>query len=139
MVDQLALRLRENPADVEGWFRLSKARAILGQTELSNDALSEAARRGPDRIDIQLAYAHMIYPPELSQTPPSEEFVTVMRRILSLDPLQPEALWFVGRSEITTGNKELGRSLLTRLLNRLPPNSPIRGDVEKALAGDKPN
>ncbi|MCX8506985.1 MAG: tetratricopeptide repeat protein [Alphaproteobacteria bacterium] len=139
MVDQLALRLRDNPADAEGWFRLSKARAILGQTELSHDALSEAARRGPDRIDIQLAYAHMIYPPELSQSPPSDEFITVMRRILSLDPLQPEALWFVGRSEITTGNKELGRSLLTRLLNRLPPNSPIRGDVERALAGNKPN
>ncbi|MDI9349775.1 MAG: tetratricopeptide repeat protein [Candidatus Symbiobacter sp.] len=133
MVDQLALRLRDNPNDAEGWFRLSKARAILGQHELSRDAVTEAARRGPERIDIQLAYAHTLYPPELSQTPPPSEFMTVMRRILSLDPLQPEALWFVGRAELTSGNKELGRSLLTRLLNRLPNNSPIRGDVIKAL------
>lgn len=49
MVDGLAARLAENPDDPEGWVRLVRAYAVLGETDKLNSALTTArARYGSD-------------------------------------------------------------------------------------------
>ena len=42
MVEGLDQRLRQNPADPDGWVRLIRSRQVLGQPELARDALSRA-------------------------------------------------------------------------------------------------
>ena len=42
MVEGLDQRLRQNPADPEGWVRLIRSRQVMGQPELARDALSRA-------------------------------------------------------------------------------------------------
>ncbi|MDX2288540.1 MAG: c-type cytochrome biogenesis protein CcmI [Hyphomicrobiaceae bacterium] len=51
MVDRLAGRLAENPADVEGWLRLVRAYAVLGRTEDARGALDKARQAVADDQD----------------------------------------------------------------------------------------
>ena len=45
MVDGLAKRLADNPADVQGWLRLVQSYAVLGERERATAALGEARRK----------------------------------------------------------------------------------------------
>ena len=40
MVDALAARLEQNGADVEGWLRLVRSYAVLGEAEKARDAFA---------------------------------------------------------------------------------------------------
>lgn len=42
MVDGLAVRLEDNPDDLQGWLRLIRARTVLGDAELARTHLSDA-------------------------------------------------------------------------------------------------
>lgn len=42
MVAQLAARLEADPADPDGWLRLARAQAVLGETDKARDALASA-------------------------------------------------------------------------------------------------
>ena len=48
MVEGLDQRLRQNPADPEGWMRLIRSRKVMGQTDLARDALSRAVAAFPN-------------------------------------------------------------------------------------------
>lgn len=48
MVDNLAEKLRNNPADVDGWERLLRAYAVLGESDNVNEALGNAAKALPE-------------------------------------------------------------------------------------------
>ncbi|MDR0254093.1 MAG: c-type cytochrome biogenesis protein CcmI [Brucellaceae bacterium] len=48
MVDNLAEKLRNNPADVDGWERLLRAYAVLGESDNVNEALRNAAKALPE-------------------------------------------------------------------------------------------
>lgn len=43
MVDGLAAKLEENPANFEGWMRLIRSYAVLGETDKAKDALEKAS------------------------------------------------------------------------------------------------
>jgi cytochrome c-type biogenesis protein CcmH len=59
MVAGLAARLQTNPDDPEGWVRLVRAYAVLGETEKREAALKTASLRYAKRADVleQLAKA----------------------------------------------------------------------------------
>jgi cytochrome c-type biogenesis protein CcmH len=57
MVERLAARLQSEPGDVDGWLRLGRAYAVLGEKEKSLDALRHAAEADPKRADARDAYA----------------------------------------------------------------------------------
>ena len=48
MVEQLALRLEEEPDDAEGWARLARSWRVLGEPEKERDALAALARLLPE-------------------------------------------------------------------------------------------
>ncbi len=134
MVAGLAARLERTPDDVPGWLRLANAYKQLGQPERARTALAGLATRVPDRVDVQVAYAEALYPPETAgQAPPPPEFLAVMHHVLALDPSNAEALWFVAR-DTAASDPGGAKLLLTRLLARLPPDSPVRATVEKEVA-----
>jgi cytochrome c-type biogenesis protein CcmH len=51
MVQRLADRLRANGSDVEGWTRLVRAYAVLGDRDRAKDAAAHARRALSDRPD----------------------------------------------------------------------------------------
>ena len=52
MVDGLAARLKDNPGDVEGWIKLLKARAVLGQTDLLQADVADVQAAFADKPDV---------------------------------------------------------------------------------------
>jgi len=52
MVDGLAARLKANPNDPEGWVRLVRAYAVLGETDRRDAALFEARRLFAGQADV---------------------------------------------------------------------------------------
>ena len=134
MVARLEARLQDKPDDVEGWLRLGKSWEVLGNKAKSLAAYAQAAERAPQRADVLLSYARALYPPD-SDVPPPPDFIALLRRVLALEPDQPEALWFIGHAEADAGNKDAARTLWQKLRDGLPPDSPPRKAVEKALQG----
>jgi cytochrome c-type biogenesis protein CcmH len=57
MVQRLADRLAQEPGDVDGWLRLGRAYAVLGEQEKSLDAFRRASEADPKRDDARQAYA----------------------------------------------------------------------------------
>ena len=133
MVDGLAARLKDNPADVDGWLRLSRAYGVLGEPERARDALGSAAKQAPQRLDLLTQYAQALYTPERAADKPPQEFVAVMRQILALEPTNAQALWYVGNDLAAAGERKEAAVLFKRLLDRLPPNAPLRPQVQRQL------
>ena len=57
MVDGLAARLAANPDDPDGWVRLVRAYAVLGETEKRDAALAKARVLYKDKPQVLSALA----------------------------------------------------------------------------------
>ena len=64
MVTGLAERLRQNPNDADGWARLVRSYAVLGDTEKMNAALAEARRIFKDRPSERAAIEAAVERPQ---------------------------------------------------------------------------
>lgn len=132
MVEGLAARLEAQPDDVEGWRRLGRAWRVLGEREKSAQALAKAAALAPDRVDILAEQAGALLDGAKGDALP-DEFIAIMRRILSIDPNHADALWFVGLAEQRAGNAAAARAHWEKLLTRLPPGSREHDEVQRRL------
>jgi cytochrome c-type biogenesis protein CcmH len=133
MVDGLAARLKDKPDDVDGWMRLGRAYTVLGEPDRARDALRNAADHAPRRADVLTAYAQALYTPAKAADKPPPEYLVLMRRILALDPDNAQALWFVANDAAASGDRKQAADLFRRLLARLPPNAPLRPQVQRQL------
>jgi len=133
MVEGLAARLKTKPDDVEGWLRLARAYGVLGEPARARDALAEAAKQAPERVDVLTAYAEALYTPEKATDKPPTDYIAVMRRILALEPTNAQAMWFVANDAAQSGDRKSAAALFRKLLDRLPPNAPLRPQVQRQL------
>jgi cytochrome c-type biogenesis protein CcmH len=133
MVEGLAARLKAKPDDIDGWLRLARAYGVLGEPARARDALAEAAKQAPERVDVLTAYADALYTPAQAAAKPPAEYVAVMRRILTLEPTNPQAMWFVANDAAQAGDRQGAAALYKKLLERLPPNAPLRPQVQRQL------
>ena len=123
MVARLESRLLEGGGgDVAGWRRLGRARQVLGDLPASAAAWRRAAELAPADIPTltALAEAERALAPTSALAPAALE---VYRRILALDPAQPDALWFAGLAASEAGDGEEAAAFWGRLLVQLPSES----------------
>ena len=133
MVAQLATRMQNTPDDIDGWLRLGRAYAVLGDTAKATDALQHAVALKPDDIGIKLhAFQAMIANWEPQQNLPPAA-VALLRQVIAVAPDQPEALWYLGIDAAHNGHADDARRTWTRLLALLPPNGDEAGLVKQAL------
>ena len=59
MVARLETRLAEEPGDIEGWLRLARSRAVLGEPEAGVEALERALATNPGDPNLQSALADL--------------------------------------------------------------------------------
>jgi cytochrome c-type biogenesis protein CcmH len=133
MVEGLAQRLEDNPGDVEGWQRLARARRVLGEEAGAIEALRRATEAAPTRLDVLLEYARALHPPGSPPEAVTPDLILLMRRILALDPNNPEGLFFVGEAEARAGNAGEARALWGRLLARVDPKEPLYKMIDERL------
>lgn len=132
MVESLAERLEENPDDPEGWLRLARSYTVLGEPEKATETLRRAVELMPDDLATLHAYARALTG-EIDAKPPPAEAVAVYERILTLDPDDGAALWFVGLGAAERGDGATARAHWERLLALLAPGTDEHQAVQTAL------
>ena len=139
MVQRLADRMKETPDDLQGWLRLGRSYTVLEKHADARDALAKAAALAPDNTEVLLLQGRAIRAAAGDKETP--ESLAVMRRVLALDPQNVEALWLVGLSEATTGDRDAGLAKMQQALDRLPADAPNRDALVQRLealkAGEK--
>jgi len=122
-IADLAARLEKQPGDADGWFMLGRSYKALREPAKAKDAFAKAAAAKPKDMGLKMAYAESILAVAPDQDDLPAEFVTVMKDVLALEPLQADALYYVGLSEAQAGRKGEARKLWNTLLGTLKPGS----------------
>jgi cytochrome c-type biogenesis protein CcmH len=133
MVAKLAARLQNAPDDLDGWLRLGRAYAVLGETDKSVDALDRAVKLRPDDSSIKLqAFQAMIanWRPNQKLPPPA---IALLRQVAATAPDQPEVLWYLGLDAAHDGHLDEARRSWTKLLSALPADGEDAKLVKDAL------
>ncbi len=130
---QLETRLKAQPNDPEGWSRLGQARAMLGQPKEARAAFGEASKLQPDNIDALLDHAGAILDDEGSTGPIPAAADAIFRQVLAMAPENPDALWYVGVSELQAGRARVALVYWERLLAKLDPKSTEAAQVREAV------
>ena len=132
MVAGLAARLEDDPNDPEGWRRLARSYAVLGEAEKALDTLRRAVELVPDDLETLHAYARALSGDPGSSAPPPEA-VAVYERILALDSNDGAALWFTGLAAAERGDAASARAHWQRLLTLFTPGTEEHRAVRTAL------
>ena len=137
MVDGLQARLEEVPDDVDGWLRLGRARAVLGQDDQAAAAFARAARLHPDDPAILEAWGNALVAKKHAPTGMplvDAEAEAVFARLEKLAPNRPQPAWFLGLAAVQRGDREAAAKHWQALLARLPEDDPDRASVEQLIA-----
>ncbi|HKV00268.1 MAG TPA: tetratricopeptide repeat protein, partial [Vineibacter sp.] len=134
MVDRLAERLKETPGDVEGWRRLARARAVLGEHDKAAEAYAAADKLKPDDPEILSAWAEVrLRLDEAGVKALSPETIAVLKRLEKVRPDNGLALFFLAQADEATGDKQGAIARLRRLRDLMPTEAPARAAIEKRL------
>src|SRR6185437_10699416 len=81
MVARLADRLKANPDDLEGWIRLGRSYAVLGERKEAEAAFAEAERLKPNDPEVLLAEAQAMMVGRAVADPIPDPVVTLLKRV----------------------------------------------------------
>jgi len=133
MVERLATRLEEEPDDLEGWVRLARAYTVLGRSGDALKAHANAARLAPEDLQIQLDYARALFPPGTPESGITEEFAALVAHIREIAPDSPDGLFYGGLVAATRGDTSTAKTLWGALLEKMGPDAPARGMLERRI------
>lgn len=134
MVAKLAERLAKTPQDGKGWAMLGRSYRVLGDSAKARESYRKAIALLPGDVQTRVEYGALLLDETDSPLLP-DEFVTVMKDVLALDPQQGDALYFLGMAESQAGRPDAARALWTRLLDTMPPDAPERQEIAKLIEG----
>lgn len=134
MVAGLAERMKSNPDDLEGWLRLGRSYAVLGQADDAAAAFAQAERLKPNDPAVLVAESQALMAGRSITDPIPDQVVALLRRVVAIDPDNPAATWYLGLHAAQEGNLAEARANWQRLLAVLPPDSPEHRTVADALA-----
>ncbi|MEL6964108.1 MAG: c-type cytochrome biogenesis protein CcmI [Pseudomonadota bacterium] len=136
MVEGLAARLDDDPSDIEGWLRLAQSRTVLGEPDAAKEAYERAMEQAPDDTDVLRAYAGSLLGgrhPETNTALVGAEAVDLYRKIVAIDPDDPEAHWYLGLAAVQQGTIDDAKSHWRRVLDVLGPEHPNYAAVQSSL------
>jgi cytochrome c-type biogenesis protein CcmH len=137
MVAQLAAKLRTEPNDLDGWMRLGRAYAVLGEIDKASDAYAHAAKLKPGDVDVRLQAIGMLLGGLKPGDPLPPEAVSLLKEVQAVAPNEPEALWYLGIVAAREGHPDMARADWTKLLAQMPPDGDDTKLVKNALAALK--
>ena len=136
MVDSLAARLEDDPTDIEGWLRLAQSRTVLGEPEAAKEAYQQAMEQAPEDTGVLRAYAGSLLGeshPETNTATVGAEAADLYRKIIEIEPDDPEAHWYLGLAAVQNGTIDEAKSHWRRVLDVLGPDHPNYAGVQSSL------
>ncbi|MGI9508167.1 MAG: c-type cytochrome biogenesis protein CcmI [Geminicoccaceae bacterium] len=136
MVEGLAARLEDDPSDIEGWLRLAQSRIVLGEPEAAAEAYRRAMEQAPEDTEVLRAYAASLLGerhPETDVPTVGEQAADLYRKIIDLEPDDPEAHWYLGLAAVQDGATDDAKSHWQQVLDVLGPDHPNYAAVQSSL------
>lgn len=133
MVAKLAAAMKAHPDDLEGWLRLGRSYAVLGQTDKAAAAFAEAEKLKPNDSAVLLTELQALMYRHSVAEPMSTEVIALLHRIQALDPDQPAVLWYLGLHAAQEGKFAAARSDWQKVLAKMPPGSEGQKAARAAL------
>ncbi|MDR3526396.1 MAG: c-type cytochrome biogenesis protein CcmI [Rhizomicrobium sp.] len=133
MVQRLAERLEKTPDDFTGWQRLAHAYVVMGDLPKARQAAEHLVRLKPNDVTAQMALAEVQKAAAPGEEPP-KDFIATMRKVLTLDAGNAQALYFVGVAEAKAGHSAEARTLWTKALTAVPSDDPMAATIRAKLA-----
>jgi len=133
MVAQLATQLQKQPDDLDGWLRLGRSYAVLGETDKSVAAFARAAALKPNDPEIKMQEFQAMIAKQQPNAPLPPSAVTLLHQLAAIAPDQPEVLWYLGVQAATSGKPNDARRDWTKLLGQLPADGDDAKLVKTAL------
>jgi cytochrome c-type biogenesis protein CcmH len=133
MVAKLADEMKQHPDDLEGWLRLGRSYAVLGQPDDAGAAFAQAEKLKPNDPAVLMAEAQAL----MAGRPLSEELtpqvVALLDRIQTIDPDEPAVLWYLGLHAAQQGDFKTARADWEAVKEKMPPGSDEARTVATAL------
>jgi len=134
MVERLAARLEAQPDDLQGWLRLGRAYEVLKESEKAAAAYEHASALAPGDATILAREVDALMAGRAPTDPVPEAAIAVLKRLETLKPDEPRALWYLGLAAAQAHRPEEAKARWQKLLAQLPPGSPEHKTVAAALA-----
>ena len=133
MVAKLADEMKQRPDDLEGWLRLGRSYAVLGQADDAAAAFAEAEKLKPNDPAVLMAEVQALMAGHsLSQEIPPQ-IVALLERVQTIDPDEPAVLWYLGLHAAQQGDFKTARADWQKVKESMPPDSEEARTVGTAL------
>ncbi|MEQ1583084.1 MAG: c-type cytochrome biogenesis protein CcmI, partial [Candidatus Nitrotoga sp.] len=131
MVTWLAERLKAEPDNADGWVMLARSYTALNRYQDASAAYSRAVALQPDNASVLADHADILA--MLKQTLQGEP-EKIIQQALKIDPNNLKALSLAGSAAFERRDYQSAIKLWQKILDVLPPNSPIVDSVSASLS-----
>ena len=125
MVVSLEKKLQEKPDNAQGWNMLGRSYVVLQRYADAAGAYEKAISLTQQDKTLQVPELEINYIEALMQMGEKESYQkarNILQTMLTAEPDNGDALWFMGFLDAEMGNKELAIERWTHLLSLLPAN-----------------
>jgi cytochrome c-type biogenesis protein CcmH len=133
MVAKLADEMKQHPDDLEGWLRLGRSYAVLGQADDAAAAFAAAEKLKPNDPAVLMAEAQALMAGHPLSEPIAPQVIALLERIQAIDPDEPAVLWYLGLHAAQQGDFTTARADWEKVKDKMPPGSEEARTVGTAL------
>ena len=137
MVAKLADDMKQHPDDLEGWLRLGRSYAVLGQSDDAAAAFAQAEKLKPNDPGVLMAEAQALMAGHSLAEPISQQVIAILNRIQALDPDEPAVLWYLGLHAAQQGDFATARADWEKVEAAMPEGSDEAKTIAAALRAIK--
>jgi cytochrome c-type biogenesis protein CcmH len=133
MVAKLADEMKQHPDDLEGWLRLGRSYAVLGQADDAAAAFANAEKLKPNDPAVLMAEAQALMAGHSMAEPLSDQVVGLLNRVQAIDPDEPAVMWYLGLHAAQQGDFATARADWQKVKAAMPDGSDESRTVSAAL------
>lgn len=122
MMDQLKLRLQQNPDDVNGWATLGRSHMALGEFAEAAEAYQKAITLAPNVGELYSARGEALTLEAGGQA--SLAATQIFQQVLAINPNDPRSQFYLADFSFQQGNFEEALERWVTLYNNSPSGSP---------------
>jgi cytochrome c-type biogenesis protein CcmI len=132
LVERLAARMAQNPADAQGWVMLGRSYQALGRYSEGVEAFTKALAQLPGNADVMADYAHATALAEGGRL--RGEPQKILARALEADPDNLKALALAGSAAFESEDYAAAADHWQRMLSLVQPGSETARALQERIA-----